>query len=469
MAITPISLGTGSNQARFGHAGAARHINCYIEPLGTDAKAPQLIVAHDGLTSFSTLTDNGVRGAIEVGAYLWVVSGRRVYRVDQAGTATSIGGIPTTGPVYMVRNRRTIPQIAILSSGLLYVIDTSTSVMTLVSDADLPPGSSMTVLDGYGIIPVSNGRWFITGLDNFTTIDALDFGTADSNPDEIVRAATREGEVVLFGSRSTEWWRDTGDVDFPFANGRVSIAELGCLAAGSVSTVERTLAWIAHDGTVRLMSGYDGQRISNHAVERDIASVSPETISSTSWAARGHSFYAISSDSWTHVWNKTTGMWSERKSYGQNRWKGSLVTKFGTSWIVGDAATNKLYTMSPDATVEGDDPLVMTVRTPQVHASPNRLQFGALFIDVIPGVGLNTTTPADLDPEIMVRWSDNGGQTWSAESRAPLGRLGDSIRRVVLRRLGVTSTHGRTFEFSISAGVAKGLIGASVDATAITA
>ena len=469
MSIVPISLGTGSNRARFDHGGAARHINCYVEQLGDEAKAPAMLVAHDGLTDFATLTSAGVRGMLEVGAYLWVVSGRQVYRVDTGGNAVSIGGIPTDGPVYMARNRRAVPQIGILSSGLLYVINTGTSALTQVVDADLPPGSSLTVLDGFGIIPVSNGRWFTTGLDDFTTIDALDFGTADSNPDEIVRGATREGEVVLFGTRSIEWWRNTGNVDFSFSGGRVAIAEIGCLAAGSVATIDRTLAWVAHDGTVRLMSGYDGQRISNHAVERDIASADPNAISATSWAARGHTFYALSSPNWTHVWNKTTGTWSERKSYGQNRWRGSVVTKFGTAWIVGDAALGKLYGMSPDATSEGNEPLVMTVRTPPVHAFPSRLQIAALFVDIIPGVGLNTAMPAALDPELMVRWSDNGGTTWSAERRIALGRQGDTVRRAVLRRLGVTSTHGRTFEFSISAAVAKGLLGASLDATKLAA
>ena len=458
MPIVPLSLGTGSNRARFGHAGACRHINCYAEQQNEDAKAPLMLVAHDGLTDFATLASAGVRGMIEVGAYAWTISGRQAFRVDQGGGVTSIGGIPTDGPVYMVRNRRVVPQVAIQSSGLLYVIDTGTSTMTQVTDVDLPPGSSITVLDGYGIIPVSNGRWFISGLDDFTTWDALEFGTADSNPDEIVRAATREGELVLFGERSTEWWRDTGDVDFAFAGGRVAIAEIGCLAAGSVATLDRTLIWVAHDGTVRIMQGYDGQRISTHEVERAIAAVSPGELTSTSWASRGHQFYALSSNSWTYVWNKTTGTWSERKSYGSDRWRGSVVSKLGTQWIVGDATLGKLYRMSPDATAEGSDPLVMTVQTPPSHAFPYRASVGRLDIDVIPGVGLNTNSAAELDPEMMVKWSHNGGQTWAVERRVRLGRQGESTLRAVLWRLGIIPSTGRTYEFSISAAVAKGIV-----------
>jgi hypothetical protein len=497
--VVPISLGTGSNRARFDVAGAARHINCYVEQSGDQAKTPNLIVAHDGLANFATLASAGVRGMIEVGAYLYVVSGRQVYRVDAGGGVTTIGGIPTDGPVYMARNRRAVPQIGILSSGLFYVIDTGANTLQLVTGATststltdptltdpdptltdpslgaassawtLPPGSSLTVLDGYGIIPVSNGRWFTTGIDDFTTIDPLDFGTADSNPDEIVRAETREGEVVLFGSRSTEWWKDTGNVDFPFKDGRVAIAELGCLAAGSVAKVERTLAWIAHDGTVRLMAGYDGQRISTHAVERDIASAVPDQITSTSWAARGHSFYQISSPDWTWCWNRTTNTWSERQSYGKSRWRCSVVSNFGTKWIAGDATLGKLYTMSLDYASEGNAPLIMTVRTPPVHSFPNRLQVGTLYVDFVAGVGLNSTATQDATPEMMVRWSDNGGATWSGERRIPLGRQGDTIRRGIMRRLGIVPPQGRTFEFSVSAAVVKGWMQAALDAEKLVA
>ena len=73
---------------------------------------------------------------------------------------------------------------------------------------------------------------------------------------EIVRAATREGEVVLFGRDTIEWWQNTGDADFAFT--RSQAIRLGCLSANSVAAIDRTLAWIANDGTVRLM----GQELS---------------------------------------------------------------------------------------------------------------------------------------------------------------------------------------------------------------
>lgn len=457
MSLVPISLGQGSSQTRHGAGGLTRHLNCYLEVQGEDAKHGSMVVASDGLADFATLTNGGaVRAGIEVAGYAVIVSGRLVFRVDRGGGSTLLGGIPTDGPVYMRSNRRTNPQVGIVSSGLFYCIDTSTWTMTQVTDSDLPPATSLAFLDGYGILPVSRGRWFITGLDDFTTIDALDVAEAESDADDIVVASERDGEIVLFGERSIEWWQDTGGADFPFT--RSQAVHIGCSSAGSVCKVNRTLIWVDHNGIVRMMSGYDGERISDHGVERDIASVEPSILTSTTWSRGGHTFYSLTApDYFTRVFNLTTGKWHDRASYGQNHWKVSNVTKLGTLNIAGDGDTGTLYDMSPDYYAEGSDPLVMDIITPPVHASPMRLGFNSVFLDIIPGVGLNTTTEQDLDPVVLVAWSDNGGKTWSGERSMALGRLGDYTRRAVTRRIGTGNSVGRTFRIRISASVAKAI------------
>ena len=391
MTLTPISLGSSSNPSRFGAGGVARLVNCYQERQGEDAKADPIIVASDGLTVLATASALGTRALLEVGVYVYGVIGREIVKIGAGGTLAVLGGIPTNGPVYMVRNRRTVPQVAIVSDGLYYVIDTGTDVITQISSAVLPPATSLAFFDGYGLLSTTrNGQWFATAIDNFSTIDPLSFGDAESNPDDIVRIATREGEVVVFGTRSTEWFQDTGAVNFAFT--RSQAAEIGCLSAGSVAFVDRTLFWVAHDGSVRQMQGYGGARVSTHAVERAIAGVDPSTILATTWWQGGHTFYAISCASWTWVYDLATSKWHERESYGQSRWRVSCVARFGNAWLAGDSSTGDLYIMSPDVHAESFDPLILTVQTPPVHAFPKRLQFSALYLDIVPGVGLAPTT-----------------------------------------------------------------------------
>ena len=461
----PVSLGKGSNKSRFAQGGAARFVNCYLESQGEDTKVPAIVVASDGLQSFTTVSESGNRAVLEVDGSLYVINGHTLYKVDPDGSSTVLGGIASNGVVYMDRNRRTNPQIGIVADTNFYVYDTGTGSYVHVTgpDANFLP-ICITVLDGYGILPLENGTWYRTDIDDMTTIDPLAFAKAESNPDRNVRCASREGEAVFFGERSSEFWADTGTETIAFT--RSQAIELGCLrgGGGSVSKVDRTLVWVAHDGTVRMLQGYSGNRISNHYIERLISQVDPTELRSTSWWSDGHTFYCLHSDSWSVVYDMKEGQWHERTSDEGSRWRVQIVARMGNDLIACDATTNDLYTMSHDIYTDGDSELVMTVQTPPIHAAPYRLQFDAAYVDIAPGVGLATGASQDVDPSMMVSWSDNGGLTWSNERQVSLGRQGDSLRRAVVRRLGVSSVNGRTFKFSISAAVAKAIMGLAVDA-----
>src|SRR5690606_2840808 len=251
---TPISLGIRSNPARNRQAGYAQLINCFAEETQQEGKTVWTIYSTEGLAAFgSALAGGGVRAGISIGPAAFVVVGRNIYRVSPSGAATLIGGIPTDGPVYMERNRRNPAQIGVVSDGIYVVIDTLANSVTEISDPDLPSPISISVLDGYGIIPVIGASYMLTGIDDFTTIDGLDEGTAEAYPDEILRSMTLEREAVFFKETSIEWHQNTGDPDFPFE--RVHALELGCLAGDSVAKVDtpsrKTILWVAPDHTVR--------------------------------------------------------------------------------------------------------------------------------------------------------------------------------------------------------------------------
>lgn len=469
MPLIPLALALQSNPGRYPQAGTARLVNCYAESGGDDSKVPSPLYACSGLASFATLAGGGgVRAMLAVGAYLYVVAGRLLFRCDSNGTATVIGGIPTNGAVYMTRNRaEPIAQIGIVSDGLYYVCTGPTLVQ--IEDADLPPASSIAALDGYFILPGFGGKWFITQTpDDALQIDALDFAKAESSPDAIVRAFSRETELILFGEDSVEWWQDTGGAEFPFA--RVQTARIGCLAAQSVERVDRTVAWVAHDGTVRLMEGYGGKRISTHAVERDIADdASRAAIAGTSWTEAGHVFYAISGSSRTWVYDLTSGLWHQRKSYGSDRWRCSHVVEFAGKLITGDATAGTLYEMHRDTADEAGDALVTEIVTPIAHASPNRLQIDRVLLDFIPGKGLVPGSSSTDEPQIMLAMSRDGGETFGPSRLCAIGAAGNRLMRASERRWGVVGQQGAAFRVSVSAAVARGFLAAHLEAQKLRA
>ena len=131
--------------------------------------------------------------------------------------------------------------------------------------------------------------------------------------------------------------------------------------------------------------------------------------------------------------------------------------------MIGDYATSPLNTMSETTYTDAGNEMVMTVQTPPVHVWPNRLTFNAVHVDVLPGVGLNTVTPADLDPVVMLDWSDDGGAHWSVQRQLPVGRQGARMKRVKTTRLGMSREDGRVFRLSMSAAVARGVAGMAAD------
>jgi len=456
MATVPLIFPNQSNPGRFFANGSARLVNCFRENMGGEGTVTDPIYACSGLSLWSTLTGgDGIRAALAVDNYLYVVAGRLLFRVDSAGAATQIGAIPTDGPVYMARNRAVPTQIGICSAGQFWYLVGTT--LTLNADTDLPAASSFTVLDGYGIFPGFGNQWFISDVDDFTNIDPLDFASAESSPDAIVRVAVRESELVMFGADSIEWWRNTGE-SFPF--GRVTAKRIGCLSAASVARFSQTLAWVATDEDdnifVAVMNGYDGQRISTHAVERAIRDdANRDSITATSWGEDGHTFLAISGTNWTWVFDKATGQWHERASYGSNKWRCNAVVSFAGKLIACDASEGKLYEMSRDVHDENGDPLIVKIVTPSHHAFPSPIRIKSLALQAALGNGEVPGDDATSDPQLMIEFSKDGGATFTAKEDVSLGSAGYRRMRIRARKFGKAEDQGITFRFTVSAAVGR--------------
>ncbi|MEQ8822752.1 MAG: hypothetical protein RIC14_00080 [Filomicrobium sp.] len=465
--IVPISLGMRSNRSRHGHEGGSGFVNCYAENIGEEGKSQYAVYACDGLDSYATVTGSGVRAMQGVeGEGLYVAAGRTINHIDPAGNAVPIGGIISDGLVSMARNRAATAQVGICSDGI-FKIAQGTAIAS-VTDPDLPPANSVCGMDGYFILTTPDGRYFITEINDGFSIDGLDFANAEANPDGLVRGFVRNRDLCLFGNRSTEFHQNTGGSDFPFT--RTTSTDVGCLSGASVATVDQTVAWVAHDGTVRLLNGYQGQIISTHEVERLIdGDPNKDSIVGFSWARRGHVFYTLNGTNWTKTFDVGTNRWHDRESDGSSRWRIGSQHNFGGQDIFGDIETGELFTMNPDTYSEGGNPIIMQIETPPVTSFPHRMIHNELMIDVIPGVGLNTTDEHNRDPKIILDYTEDGGATWSTERHISVGVQGQVKRRVRARRLGLAREDGRAYRLTMSAEVVRGVMAMAVDAERLAA
>lgn len=464
MQRVPLALGVRTNKSRHGQEGGSVLRNCVVEELGEEGKTPFAIYARNGLLNFATTTGLvGTRGLFaRSDGGLLAVQGRQVILLDSGGGYTALGGIASDGPAYFAENLRTPREVVVVSGGLASVISGTT--MTAISDSDLPGPNSVGFAGSYILFGIPDGRFFWSDTNNAASINALDFATAEGHPDGLVRLFVRRLEVFLFGQRSTEVYSLTGDAENAFQRLPGAFIEQGCLSGASVAGIEDLVIWVADDGTVRAAEGYKGVRISNHGLERLIAAETDKTkLVAWTFADRGHSFYVLSGSNFTYAFDVTTRTWLEWSSYGSSRWLAQYHAKLGDRHIVGSADAAKLYELSYYAYDDDTSPMLVEIEAPILHNYPSEITLGEIAIDVVSGVGLNSTTPELLNPTIGLSLSKDGGRSYAPERRRPLGKLGESKRRVRWHRNGQSGEDGFKFKLSASAAVVRGFSGGSVE------
>lgn len=436
---------------------AQRCVNLYLEA-DKDGKNPMALYGTPGTELFAYLSAYPVRGMHVVANILYVVNGDKLNAVFTNGTFSLVGTLTTTsGRVSMADNGT---QLIIVDGATGWIYTPSTGVFAQITAAGFPIADVVTFLDGYFIAnKQGTDRFQISGLYDGSTWDALDIATAEGDPDNIVTLIADHRELWVFSDMSTEVYYNSGDADFPFARIQGAFIETGCAARWSVAKCDNSLFWLSHNkqghGMVVRANGYAPQIISTRAIEYKISTyASIADAFGYSYVNEGHSFYVLTfpSANATWVYDAATNAWHERSSRNADGVNGRHLSDsyafFAGHHIVGDYADGDVYKMKMDVYTDGIDAYpIRRVRAGQhISKDGRKLRIGRVQVDLEAGVGL--VTGQGSDPQAMLRWSDDGGHTWSAEHWASFGKIGEYGQRAVWRRLG--SSRDRIFEISIS-------------------
>jgi hypothetical protein len=281
-------------------------------------------------------------------------------------------------------------------------------------------------------------------------------------------------EAWLFGSDSVEVWYDAGGVDFPLVRIQGAFNEIGCAAPFSVAKLDNSLFWLGQDargqGIVYRANGYNGVRVSTHAVEYAIAQygVISDALAYT-YQQEGHTFYVLTfpSANATWVYDAATQAWHERAGLTNGeftRHRSNCQCNFKGSIIVGDFENGNIYTFDLQTYADNGSAQKWLRSWRALPTGTNNLKRTAhhtLQLDCETGVGLSTGQGSD--PQAMLRWSDDGGHTWSNEHWSPMGAIGKYGHRVFWRRLGMTlKLRDRVYEVSGTDPVKISIVGAEL-------
>jgi hypothetical protein len=404
---------------------------------------------------------------------------------------------------YVINNTQTV------ASRTMYALNFSELPST---DGAFTGGSSVDTIDNYFVYNrPDTQQWAASDLLSPITY-GLSFASKFTGPDDLVSLIVANGQVYLLGEKTSEVWADTGT--FPFAFQRIpgASSQHGIAAKFSMARLGNSFAYISRNdrgqAVIVQMNGYFPQRISTHAVENTLVNQNISDAIGYTYQLEGHECYVLTFPTLnlTWVYDITTGLWHKwlwvdnENVYHRHRSNCSAV--FQGLVLVGDYENGQIYELDPTNYTDNGQKIRRVRRCPHLTTDLQRQYFEELQIQFQPGVGttglsvstfenlvgdpliifsnqsysigpnqtvtigianaINSNTPTDA-PQAMLRWSNDGGSTWSNEHWCAIGALGKYQNRAIWRRLGFA--RDRIYEVVVTDPVKAVIISANLKAS----
>ena len=394
---------------------------------------------------------------------------------DGAGTGLTLTltfgtGTGTTGN-YVINNSQTV------TSRTMYALNFSEIPST---DGAFTGGSTVDVVDNYFVYNRPHTQQYASS-DLLSPITyGLAFASKFTGPDDLVSLIVDHGQIYLLGEKTSEVWADVGTFPFPFQRIPGASSQHGIAAEFSMARFGNSFAYVSRNdrgqAVIVQMNGYFPQRISTHAVENTLVNQDISDAVAYTYQLEGHECYVVTFPSLelTWVFDGSTQMWHKwlwcdnQNNYKRHR--SNCAAFFQGSVLVGDWENGQIYRLDPNNYTDNGQHIRRMRRCPHLVSDFQRQYFEELQIQFQPGVGLQgiETFPLGdndigLNPQAMLRWSNDGGSTWSNEHWAGIGKVGKYQNRIIWRRLG--QARDRIYEVVVTDPVKAVIVSANLKAS----
>ena len=339
------------------------------------------------------------------------------------------------------------------------------------TDGAFSGGNTVDIVDNYFVYNRPNSQQWAASNPLSPITPALSFSSKDGAPDNLVSLIVDHREVYLLGETSSEVWVDVGSFPFPFQRIPGTSTQHGIAAKFSVSRLGNSFAYISRnsrgEAQIMMMNGYIPTRISTHAVEQTLLNQYIDDAIAWTYQQEGHECYVISFPTLdlTWVYDIATTMWHKWLSIDNtntyHRHRGNCSAVFNGKVYVGDFDNGIIYLLDPNNYTDNGQEIRRLRRAPHLVTDLQREYLEELQIQFQPGVG-NQSDPGQ-SPQAMLRWSNDGGSTWSNEHWTSIGAVGLYKNRAIWRRLGWA--RDRVFEVVVTDPVNAVIISANLKAT----
>lgn len=447
-----------------------RSVNLY-PVFDQEGKEAASLYGTPGLSLYGTAGTGPGRGCFfATNGRGFTISGTELYEVFAGGSTSLLGTLNTrTGNVSIDENGF---QLMIVDGQYGYILTYATNVFTQITDTDFPIPGTCTFIDGYFVVnKLGTGQFYISAQYNGLNWAPLDFATAESSPDALIRVIQALGQLWLLGDKTSEVWTDTGASAFPFERISGAKLEVGILAPLSAVSVDNTLVWIAKDnngqGIVVRAQGFTPQRISTGPIEMRIqAAPNPTSLRAYTYQEDGHTFYIITGGGMetTLCYDLSTKQWFEKaflNAAGQYELHLAAQTMFAFGQQLAiDRINGNIYTQALNLYDDNGEEIAHDRIFQHISDENKRFVYNNLTLGIEVGVG--TQSGLGYDPQVVLYQSRDGGKTFSGGMMKTIGKVGKYLTRVCFKRLGMATQ--MTFRIRVTSPVKFAITGAYLNA-----
>ena len=399
-----------------------------------------------------TLTGN--RGAHEMNGVPYFVMENRLFSMASDLTLTFHGEIAGTERVSMADNGTQL--MVLVPDGNGYIYNHVTDTFGQITDPDFTANGNpqlVVFIDGYFCLTTDTKKFIVSSLNDGYSYNALDFGTAESDPDDIVAPVVFKNQLFIGGSQTIEAFQNIGGADFPFQRTGLFLQK-GIVSPFSIQTLQDTFVFIGagqnESPAIWTLQGNDVAKISTTAIDKELSQLTQDQVASIySWgyAEKGAYFVGFALPSSALVYDIITKRWHERKSVVGGVLGGyrvtAMVRAYNKIWA-GDLIDGRVGRLDSEVYTEYGTTIQRSIVTQPFQSNMDSFVVPEIEMTVESGVG----NSAAVDPQIGLSRSKDA-KTWSDTRYRSMGKIGEHNHRAIWRRNGRASRF-ELFRFTMS-------------------
>ncbi len=470
----PLEVGNGSYPTNYLPFSSQRCVNSYPFMAENTAFSMKAVVSTPGIARV-TLTGDAIvglpRGDIVINDILYKVAGTNVFKIFADGLVEIIGTILTGGRVSLSQNGDYL--VIVIPGGNAYYYHIATSTFAQITDPDYITSDTVTFLQGRFVFTATDGKvFFVSDLNDPTSYDALNFGTAEASPDAIIAGFVDHSELFMFGVETVESYSNIGGSGFPFQAIPGSVITKGSHSRNSIINFDNTMLFLGggvneKSAVWRVTSSSSVQKVSSNAIDEEIQKFTRDEMRDYAFALtfsfNGAFFAAFTFmaennriPSKTFVYDAASSaqsghpIWHEIQSgLEEGRWRvDTLVQVYNQLYVSDYTDGSRVGFLDESVFKEYDETIIREVITQPFTQENKRVYYSTVELTMETGVGLNTGQGSD--PQIRMSYSDDGGRNWSSEISRPMGKIGNYNARVLWRGSLGSAPVSRMFKFLMS-------------------